>query len=100
MTSRVIRSDRAEVDLVSLLVERAVRSSLRSAERLAAAIQNKCDHYARLPLTGIPRQDLSPGLRCFPVLPFLVFYRPIRDGIEVARILHGRRNITRDLFTP
>ncbi|MGH9438287.1 MAG: type II toxin-antitoxin system RelE/ParE family toxin, partial [Terriglobia bacterium] len=32
----------------------------------------------------------------FPVKDFpkyLIFYRPIRDGIEVVRVIHGARDI-------
>jgi toxin ParE1/3/4 len=95
---RVIRSDWADRDLVSIYVRRAVDQSFRSADRLMLAIRRKSEHYAQLPLSGILRDDLAPQLRCFSVAPFLVFYRPIVDGIEIARVLHGRRNITPDLF--
>ena|SRR5436305_838444 len=100
MTGRVIRSPSADRDLVAIYVGRAIDRSLRSADRLMTIITRKCDHYARLPLTGIPRDDLAPRLRCFPVPPFLIFYRPIEDGIEIVRVLHGARNITPDLFSP
>jgi len=39
-------------------------------------------------------------LRVWPVRGFenwLIFYRPIRDGISVARVLHGARDIERIL---
>jgi toxin ParE1/3/4 len=38
---------------------------------------------------------LDPGLRSFPVHPYVVFYRPQVDTILVVRILHGRRDIER-----
>jgi plasmid stabilization system protein ParE len=28
----------------------------------------------------------------------LMFFRPIEDGIQVIRVLHGKRNITRRFF--
>jgi len=37
-------------------------------------------------------------MRVFPVKSFenyLVFYRPIRDGIEVVRVIHGARDASR-----
>jgi toxin ParE1/3/4 len=35
------------------------------------------------------------GLRVFPISRFkkyLVFYRPVADGIEILRVLHGARD--------
>jgi toxin ParE1/3/4 len=37
-----------------------------------------------------------PDLRFFPVTKFpnhLLFYRPLDDGIELVRVLHGARDI-------
>ena len=44
---------------------------------------------------GSPEQELS-GVRSWPVVGFekhLVFYRPIRNGVEIVRVLHGARDI-------
>jgi toxin ParE1/3/4 len=43
-----------------------------------------------------PDEPLFADLRFFPInrhRNFLVFYRPIPDGIEVFRVLHGARDI-------
>ncbi|WGM40609.1 Toxin ParE3 [Caulobacter sp. NIBR1757] len=53
---------------------------------------------AEFPNAGPARDDLAPGLRSFAVYPYVLFYRPITGGIEVVRVLDGRRNITPDLF--
>ncbi|MBD2690580.1 type II toxin-antitoxin system RelE/ParE family toxin [Anabaena catenula] len=34
-------------------------------------------------------------LRSFPVKIYLIFYRPIDQGIEIVRILHGSQDIER-----
>jgi toxin ParE1/3/4 len=47
---------------------------------------------------GVRRSHLAPNLRMFPVYEYLIFYRPIDDGVEIARVLHGRRNITQGFF--
>lgn len=44
-----------------------------------------------------PEEPLYADLRYFPVTRHpnhLVFYRPLPDGIEVLRVLHGTRDIT------
>jgi toxin ParE1/3/4 len=33
-----------------------------------------------------------PGCRSFSVGNYVVFFRPIKNGIEVARIVHGSRD--------
>ena len=42
---------------------------------------------------GEQRNDLRPGLRIFSVDQFVVFYYVIPDGIEVAGVVHGSRDI-------
>jgi toxin ParE1/3/4 len=40
------------------------------------------------------------GLRSWPLTsvgPYVIFYIPQPDGIEVVRVLHGARNIDREL---
>ena len=66
-----------------------------AADRLLHKIDSKLEQYAAQPAMGAPRDSLAPGLRSFPVGRYLVFYRPIPDGIEVARILHGARDLPR-----
>jgi toxin ParE1/3/4 len=41
---------------------------------------------------------IAPGVRLFPLGSYLIFYRPLNDGIEVARLLHGARHITAEFF--
>jgi toxin ParE1/3/4 len=45
------------------------------------------------PLLGRLRPELALNLRSFPVDNHVIFYRPIDAGIEVARVLHGARDI-------
>jgi plasmid stabilization system protein ParE len=99
--ARVIRSDRADLDLFGILIDVAVHRGQRASDRLSVAIERKGRQYARLPLIGILRDDPITVLRYFPMWGYLVFYRPAvdDDGIEIARILHGSQNITPDLFT-
>lgn len=54
---------------------------------------------ATQPRMGKARFDLATELRSFPVGEHLIFYRPREGGgIQVVRVLHGRRNITPELF--
>lgn len=42
---------------------------------------------------GRMREILSAGLRSFPVGRYVIFYRPLQDGIDVVRVLHGTRDL-------
>jgi toxin ParE1/3/4 len=44
------------------------------------------------------REDIGAGIRCIVVGEYLIFYRPIADGIEIMRVLHGRRDIQQAYF--
>jgi len=96
----VVHSDQAELDLLRILVYTLIKLSERAMDRFLAQLDKKSALYARSPLLGISRPELRQDLRCFPVRPHLVFYRPISEtgGIEIVRVLHGRMNITRDMF--
>ena len=45
-----------------------------------------------MPDMGRLREDLSAGLRSFSVGNYVIFYRPMKGGIEIARVLHGARD--------
>ena len=45
------------------------------------------------PMIGRTREELAPGLRSFPVGNHVIFYRSVKNGIEVIRVLHGARDI-------
>jgi toxin ParE1/3/4 len=42
---------------------------------------------------GELRPDVAPDLRSFSEGSYVVDFRALLDGIEVARVLHGARNI-------
>lgn len=46
------------------------------------------------PEMGRARPELAPGLRSFPIRRHVVFYRTVRDGIEVVRVLRSARDVT------
>ena len=65
-----------------------------AADKLVLRLHQAFDRLARSPGSGHRRDDLSPGLRVFPVGNYVVFYHPAPDGIDVAGIVHSRRNWT------
>jgi len=69
------------------------RDNPEAAGRLIQRIEETCNLLAKNPEAGADRSELLPQLRGFPVGNYLIFYRPNDDGIDVARVLHGNRDI-------
>ena len=90
--SRVQLSGEAETDHVEIWTFVA-RDSAASADTLLSRIHDTCHALAVAPGIGRDRADLVRGLRSFPVGSFLIFYRRARDGIEIARVLSGFRDL-------
>ena len=86
------RTSQAERDLVAIWSFVGERSP-EAADRLLDMIDEKCNVIAQTPGMGRSREELGPGLRTFPVGSYIIFHRPIEDGIEVVRVLHGARDI-------
>ena len=63
-----------------------------TADRFIRTIVSRFPRLASMPYLGRQREELSARLRSFPIGSYVVFYRPIDDGIEVVRVLHGARD--------
>jgi toxin ParE1/3/4 len=93
----VFTRPRAEADLVDIW-RYIAQDSPANADRLLDRINDTMNRLAAVPFMGQARFDLALGLRMFPVGSYLIFFRPIQEGIEVIRVLHGKRNITVRFF--
>ena len=71
---------------------------MRVADRWLEAVEQRFRLLARQPHAGQAREDLAPGLRFLPVGNHLIFHRPIEDGVEIVRVIHGARNYGPELF--
>ena len=90
------RTAQAEEDLINLWLYIA-QDNPDAADRLLNEIEDKCVLLAANPQLGPARPDNAPDCRSFPVGRYLILYRPIPDGIEVVRVVHGSRRLE-DLF--
>jgi toxin ParE1/3/4 len=94
---QIFTRPRAEADLVDIW-RYIAQDSPANADRLLDRIRDALSRLAAMPFMGQARVDLAPGLRMFPVGSYLIFFQPIQDGIEVIRVLHGKRHITGRFF--
>lgn len=97
--SEILRRPTANRDLIAIFRYDAREAGQRVADRFFAEAEATFARLAGMPGVGTPYEPDDPlygDLRYFPVSRYrnyLVFYRPIPDGIEVYRVLHGARDI-------
>jgi toxin ParE1/3/4 len=69
-------TEQAEADLDDLWAYIAADNP-DAADRMVDAVLESSRMHVRFPGMGQNRDELRPGLRCFVVSPYVVFYRPI-----------------------
>ena len=67
--------------------------SLEPAHRFIDGIDDTAQFLVAYPKIGRLRPEISPRLRSFPAGPFVIFYRPTKGGVEIARVIHGARDV-------
>jgi toxin ParE1/3/4 len=86
---RVSDVARSDLDEIWLYI---AQDNLDAADKFILAIVSRFPKLAAMPLIGRQREELLPRLRSFPVSRYVIFYRPIENGIEIVRVLHGARD--------
>lgn len=98
MAYRIFHRRPARTDLVQIAVHLSLDNEAVAARFLEAA-EETFRQLLRSPQLGAKgefRSRYLKGIRRWRVNGFenfLLFYRPVDDGIEVIRILHGARDI-------
>jgi toxin ParE1/3/4 len=95
MSNRARKTPQTEVDVTSIY-NFIADDSVRAAEAWLARVEATFDMLAETPMAGRARNDLGTNVRSFPVGNYVIFYRPVADGAEVVRVMHGRRDIDAD----
>jgi toxin ParE1/3/4 len=91
--AQVIYAPSADADLLEIATYIA-QDKPEAALRWVQTIREKCDLLAGHPELGQERLAYGMrGCRSFSVGNYVIFYRAITQGIEVARIVHGSRDL-------
>jgi toxin ParE1/3/4 len=85
-------SDEAIHDLEEIC-EYIGRSNPKAASKLFDKIRSKCKLVAGFPNMGKIYGELRKNLCGFVVDDYIVFYYPQEDGINIARIINGVRDL-------
>jgi len=91
------KSPEADDDLLRIW-RYIARDNRATATQFIDRLHGTMGTIAEMPGMGRPRDDLAPNIRTFPLGSYLILYREILDGIEVARVLNARRDY-RPIFT-
>ncbi len=69
------------------------RENPQAATRFVNAVEQKCKALADFSNMGRSFDYLAPSLRGFTIGNYIIFYRPVKNGIEVERVLSGYRDL-------
>jgi toxin ParE1/3/4 len=96
--ARLRFTERARQDIIDI-------GNFIRADRPAAArdfidrLQGLCTLLASRPLIGRRRDEFGVGLRSMPFGRYIIFYVALEDGAEIARVVHGARDLRRAFRT-
>ena len=94
MKRRFIVAPRAQQDMQEIY-EYIARDRPRAAVRMIRRLREKFAMLGGNPTMGEVRLDLPQGLRCVSVGNYVILFRPIDVGVEIARVIHGARDFER-----
>jgi len=89
---RVRWAPKARQDLLGIWRYFARVASPEVADNILRDIDRAAAGLGETALQWQARGDVLPGLRSVRAHPYTVFYRLAADGVEIVRVLHGRRN--------
>jgi toxin ParE1/3/4 len=88
-------SEDAEADLLDI-AEFIARDNPIAAREWVDAVRQRCHLLSQHPLMGESRPGFGvAGCRSISVGFYVIFFRPSASGVEIARILHGSRDLGR-----
>jgi toxin ParE1/3/4 len=94
MGVRYVLAPRAALDLVEIWSYTKKQAGVAIADHVEATIRERVAFLAETPGAGHRRRDLTDeDVRFFPVYSFLIVYRPETRPLQIASILHGRRDV-------
>jgi len=94
---RLVQSSLAERDLVEIWREIGKHDE-QAADRVLELIKRRCEVLLQFRYGGEACPAFGHDMRWFPAGNYVIFYRPDQDGIQVVRVVDGRRNLEAAFF--
>jgi toxin ParE1/3/4 len=93
--TRVIVSAKARGDFRDIISYLSRNAGSAVAKRYSVRIDDCVVLIAERPRIGAPRPGLGPGVRIRTIRPYVLIYSFSGESVEILRLLHGKRKITR-----
>ena len=90
-TKRLFWSPSSRRDLIEIYGYFARVASDEVGQQLLLEIEAAVERLKTNPLIGTPRFEILPNLRATYAHPYTILYRLTNEGVEIARIVHERR---------
>ncbi|NES25045.1 MAG: type II toxin-antitoxin system RelE/ParE family toxin [Symploca sp. SIO3E6] len=68
-------------------------SNIEAGERFFQNFARRCQQLVNFPNLGRSYAEISSNLRGLPIDGHIIFYRILDDGIEILRVVSGRRDL-------
>jgi toxin ParE1/3/4 len=90
--SRYVINILASRDLIEI-ADYFAENNVEVGERFFREFNSKCQQLVSFPRSGKSYESISPDLRGLSLDGYIIFYRILDDGIEILRVVSGRRNL-------
>ncbi len=67
--------------------------NIEAGEQFFIQFSSKCKQLAAFPNLGRSYAEILPSLRGIPLQNYIIFYRLLEDGVEIMRVVSGRRDL-------
>jgi toxin ParE1/3/4 len=67
-------------------------TNIEVGERFFREFNRKCQQLVSFPNSGKSYAKIRTDLRGLPLEGYVIFYRVLDDGVEILRVVSGRRN--------
>lgn len=68
-------------------------NNVRAGEKFFNAFNRKSKQLVGFPNSGKSYDYIYSGLKGVPLSSYIIFYRVLEDGIEILRVISGRRDL-------
>ena len=83
----------ASLDLNEITDYYFTTNNIEAGERFFQDFSRRCQQLVNFPNLGRSYIEIRPNLRGLPLDGYIIFYRLLEDGIEILRVVSGRRDI-------
>ena len=70
------------------------QKNLEAGEKYFQEFNRKCTQLVSFPNSGKSYSEINPDLRGLSLEGYIIFYRVLDDGVEILRVVSGRRDLS------